>query len=179
MGYAADNDYRVRIDTALVVESQAGNSGFQLGLSSEYGAIRHTLWITQNSLEMAKRQMAACGLTEADMGSAELWDDPASLFVGRDVTIHTKAETGQDGREWTRVAYIKNVNEAKPAGQDAKARGRDLLRGTIAFQPNAPVPAPSAPTPPRRTPAVPAPTPRPTPASVPDDGGFGDDIPFF
>lgn len=144
MGYQANQDYLVRILDAAIVESQSGNSGFQLLLNSEHGAIKHTIWVTDRSVEMAKRQFLACGLAEMDLVSKPLWTDPGALLNGRDVVIHTKEEAGQDGAMWTRVAYIKSPQTA--ATPDAKRRGFALMKQVVDLtgggQPAAPAPAP-------------------------------------
>lgn len=143
MAYKADCDYTVTISDAQCVESQKGNSGFELRLSSDHGTIRHTIWVTEASLSMAKKQMKACGLTEADMGSDRLWNDPGSLFNGKTVDIRTKEEVDQrDGRAWVKVAFILTPGGwAKPAADETRARGRSLLASAVAdkhmVEPNA------------------------------------------
>lgn len=130
MGYAIDQDYTVTIDSAACVESQAGNSGFELRLSGAEGSIKHTIYITANNIEMAQRQLKACGLDEKQMGSAQLWDDPGSLLVGTVVSIRTKEEVDRQGRALTKVAWINSASKA--ASADAKAKARALLSGSPA-----------------------------------------------
>ena len=129
MGYAIDQDYAVTIESAACVESQAGNSGFELHLSGPEGSIKHTIYITANNLEMSMRQLKACGLDEKQMGSAQLWDDPNSLLAGVIVSIRTKEEVDRQGRAWTKVAWINSASKA--ASSDAKAKARALLMGAV------------------------------------------------
>ena len=125
MGYQPDQDYTGTITAAAVVESQSGNSGFELRLlNPEHGQIKHTIWVTEKSADMAKRQLKACGLTEEQMGSDLLWNDPAALLAGREVSWHCKEQADRNGELWTRVAWI---NSSKAASPEAKLKSRGLL----------------------------------------------------